>query len=135
VHHGSHYKPAIACVKRFLCNAQKKFVDFFQALRTADGKQRQPTPTACDAGPDKRAKAMGQANRTAHNGPVREGIGYNQPPFSFLSVSMALYRGLPVKASVPCVLTIGNFDGVHRGHQALFRKVVQVASVLGLRLP
>lgn len=38
---------------------------------------------------------------------------------------------LPDKAGV--VLTIGVFDGVHLGHQALIRKVVQRAGTLGVR--
>ncbi|MGH9646726.1 MAG: bifunctional riboflavin kinase/FAD synthetase, partial [Bryobacteraceae bacterium] len=33
-----------------------------------------------------------------------------------------------------CVLTIGNFDGVHRGHQALIAKARERAEVLGLPL-
>ena len=32
---------------------------------------------------------------------------------------------------VPTVVTIGNFDGVHLGHQALIRRVVEDAKVLG----
>jgi riboflavin kinase/FMN adenylyltransferase len=33
---------------------------------------------------------------------------------------MQVFRGLPPAAArTPCALTIGNFDGVHRGHQAM----------------
>ena len=33
---------------------------------------------------------------------------------------MQVFRGLPpARARTPCALTIGNFDGVHRGHQAM----------------
>lgn len=31
-----------------------------------------------------------------------------------------------------CVLTIGNFDGMHRGHQALVQRTLQIAGRLGL---
>ena len=46
---------------------------------------------------------------------------------------MKVFRGLPNAASrAPCALTIGNFDGVHRGHQALLAHVRTAASRLGL---
>ncbi|WP_020655024.1 bifunctional riboflavin kinase/FAD synthetase [Massilia niastensis] len=46
---------------------------------------------------------------------------------------MKVFRGLPNdRARAPCALTIGNFDGVHRGHQALFAHVRGAAAALGL---
>jgi riboflavin kinase/FMN adenylyltransferase len=46
---------------------------------------------------------------------------------------MKVFRGLPNdRARAPCALTIGNFDGVHRGHQALLGRVGAAASSLGL---
>jgi riboflavin kinase / FMN adenylyltransferase len=46
---------------------------------------------------------------------------------------MKVFRGLPNAASrAPCALTIGNFDGVHRGHQALLACVRGAAQKLGI---
>lgn len=46
---------------------------------------------------------------------------------------MQVYRGIPRPSDrVPCALTIGNFDGVHRGHQALLARVVAAALGRGL---
>jgi riboflavin kinase/FMN adenylyltransferase len=46
---------------------------------------------------------------------------------------MKVFRGLPNDiARAPCALTIGNFDGVHRGHQALLARVRAAASELNL---
>ena len=46
---------------------------------------------------------------------------------------MKVFRGLPnAAARAPCALTIGNFDGVHLGHQALLAQVRGAAQRLGL---
>ncbi len=46
---------------------------------------------------------------------------------------MKVFRGLPnAAARAPCALTIGNFDGVHLGHQALLGQVRAAADRLGL---
>lgn len=46
---------------------------------------------------------------------------------------MKVYRGLPnADARRPCALTIGNFDGVHRGHRALLARVADAAGRLGV---
>ncbi|MFO1309086.1 MAG: bifunctional riboflavin kinase/FAD synthetase [Burkholderiales bacterium] len=45
---------------------------------------------------------------------------------------MRLIRGLPAVADRPVALTIGNFDGVHRGHQAMLARLIEAADDLGL---
>ncbi|HTI16777.1 MAG TPA: bifunctional riboflavin kinase/FAD synthetase [Trinickia sp.] len=46
---------------------------------------------------------------------------------------MRVFRGLPnAESRAPCALTIGNFDGVHRGHQALLARVREAARERGL---
>jgi riboflavin kinase/FMN adenylyltransferase len=45
---------------------------------------------------------------------------------------MRVFRGLPTSADVPVALTIGNFDGVHRGHQAMLSRLIDAAEDLAL---
>ena len=45
---------------------------------------------------------------------------------------MQVFRGLPPAADAPVALTIGNFDGVHRGHQAMLSRLVEAAEDLAL---
>ncbi len=45
---------------------------------------------------------------------------------------MQVFRGIPERADGPSVLTIGNFDGLHLGHQALLKLLTDKARTLGL---
>ncbi|MEO8485614.1 MAG: bifunctional riboflavin kinase/FAD synthetase [Betaproteobacteria bacterium] len=45
---------------------------------------------------------------------------------------MRLLRGLPAVADRPVALTVGNFDGVHRGHQAMLARLAEAAEDLDL---
>ncbi len=45
---------------------------------------------------------------------------------------MQASRGIPVQAEAPVALTIGNFDGVHLGHQAMLACVNEAATRLDL---
>jgi riboflavin kinase/FMN adenylyltransferase len=47
--------------------------------------------------------------------------------------NVRISRGLPARADEPIALTIGNFDGVHRGHQAMLSRLCEAAE--DLRLP
>ncbi len=43
-----------------------------------------------------------------------------------------VFRGLPPVSDTPIALTIGNFDGVHRGHRAMLSRLVEAADDLAL---
>ncbi|MDP3677518.1 MAG: bifunctional riboflavin kinase/FAD synthetase [Methylotenera sp.] len=45
---------------------------------------------------------------------------------------MQVFRHIPASLQQPCALAIGNFDGLHLGHQALLNKLTQTAKILNL---
>lgn len=45
---------------------------------------------------------------------------------------MLIFRGVPHRARQPVALTIGNFDGVHLGHQAMLARLEQAAKARGI---
>ena len=45
---------------------------------------------------------------------------------------MRLFRGIPARSDQPVALTIGNFDGVHLGHQAMVERLLAAARARGL---
>ena len=45
---------------------------------------------------------------------------------------MLVYRGFPAVAQGHVALTVGNFDGVHRGHQAMLTRLCEAADDLDL---
>ncbi len=45
---------------------------------------------------------------------------------------MQILRHFPERADAPCALAIGNFDGVHIGHQAIFGALASTAKAHGL---
>ncbi len=40
---------------------------------------------------------------------------------------MRVFRHLPLTLQAPCAIAIGNFDGIHLGHQALLNTLIQTA--------
>jgi riboflavin kinase/FMN adenylyltransferase len=49
-------------------------------------------------------------------------------------IFMRVFRQLPQSPQAPTALAIGNFDGLHLGHQALLAKLVEVARAQGLKV-
>lgn len=45
---------------------------------------------------------------------------------------MLIFRGIPTRPATPIALTIGNFDGVHLGHQAMLQRMEEAARKRGL---
>lgn len=45
---------------------------------------------------------------------------------------MQIFRHIPTILQPPCALAIGNFDGMHLGHQALLSKLTQAAEAMKL---
>jgi riboflavin kinase / FMN adenylyltransferase len=55
------------------------------------------------------------------------------PRFAAAGEALRVQRDLTSVTGAPVALTIGNFDGVHRGHQAMLTRLVEAAE--DLRLP
>jgi riboflavin kinase/FMN adenylyltransferase len=45
---------------------------------------------------------------------------------------MQIFRHIPTRQQLPSALAIGNFDGMHLGHQALLKKLTETAKVLNI---
>ena len=45
---------------------------------------------------------------------------------------MQIFRHIPNQQQQACALAIGNFDGMHLGHQALLKQLTETAKSLGL---
>ena len=41
---------------------------------------------------------------------------------------MIIKNSIEEVSSIPKVVTIGNFDGIHKGHQSLINKTCEIAS-------
>jgi riboflavin kinase/FMN adenylyltransferase len=61
------------------------------------------------------------------SGPLHRGYGA-----ATASSSVQVFRGFPAAAADHVALTIGNFDGVHCGHQAMLTRLTEAASDLDL---
>src|SRR5437588_2379229 len=74
------------------------------------------------------ANGPGQSRSAAGEQPVSAKIQC----FEFIRSAVRLHRGLPKSSDAPLALTIGNFDGVHRGHQAMLSRLSEAADDLAL---
>jgi len=65
---------------------------------------------------------------------VYNAVQASSEPKTVVTIPLNLYRYLPRRGnSRPSALAIGNFDGVHRGHQALLQRLHAHAQVQGLQ--
>lgn len=75
-------------------------------------------------------------NKRARTGPEVTGRAKIQTfqllPSLFAAPDVQVFRAFPDLASDHVALTIGNFDGVHRGHQAMLTRLIEAAEDLAL---
>src|SRR5674476_694623 len=64
---------------------------------------------------------------------INGAMHYDHCTLLYNSPAMQILRGLYSPDQQPVALTIGNFDGVHLGHQALLNEVCAAAKARGLQ--
>src|SRR5439155_8276750 len=82
-----------------------------------------------------RPRALIRVRRTVANQGRRPANSRYPLKFNVLissGVVVRVHRGLPKSSDAPLALTIGNFDGVHRGHQAMLSRLIEGAEDLRL---
>ena len=104
----------------------ERYARFVRALDRAPDPPR-PLPSAAA-----RLARMAVRRQAAGGGDARKSVKIHGLCSSITRPSVRVIRGLPPSADGPVALTIGNFDGVHRGHQAMLARLIEAAEDLAL---